>query len=292
MRIALSILVALCCPSTWAAAQEPSVQGSARTSVMTLTASTLTPTVSHFERMIVLMHQSKCEATKSFQPWLHAVANLVPGIQIGQIDIGAARSIATAFKVSEKRPGPAIKLFLRDNPKGKRIVDYKGPLEFDALLDWCKAVAAGRSHSLSAYGAEPPEPSASAQPGGKASGMSKLPEGVRSMAETMVRETRLQRILTERGGGRAEHYNRLVQERFAKIVGDEETDMEDKFAVQEANRRARNEVQEELLKDAPANIRAEVRAAVNLGDMGKGNTASSGGWTGTLNKESAKKDEL
>ena len=112
------------------------------------------------------------------------------------------------------------------------------------------------------------------------------------MAETMVRETRLQRILTERGGGRAEHYNRLVQERFAKIVGDEETDMEDKFAVQEANRRARNEVQEELLKDAPANIRAEVRAAVNLGDMGKGNTASSGGWTGTLNKESAKKDEL
>ena len=232
--------------------------------------------------MIVLMHQSKCEATKSFQPWLHAVANLVPGIQIGQIDIGAARSIATVFKGNDPA---AIKPSSRQ-PKGQAD---RG-LQRAARIRCAAGLVQGSRRavaSLSAYGAER-EPSASAA-GGKASGMSRLLE-VRHGGDDGSGDATAAHPDGARRWPRG-HYI-LVQERFAKIVGDEETDMEDKFAVQEANRRARNEVQEELLKDAPANIRAEVRAAVNLGDMGKGNTASSGGWTGTLNKESAKKDEL
>ena len=274
--------------------------GTAFTKVLKLSDLTLHPTVSRFAKMIVLMHDGTCEKTRMFQPWLHAVANMVPELPVGQVDVSQSRrALATAFKVETS---PIIKMFMRDNPKGKRIIDYKGPLDFDRVLEWTKAVAAGREHSSSAFGAEPPEAPGGAsraaaqqsQMGGKPSAMSQLPESVRMMAQTMVREQRLTRILKERGGGRAEHYQALVGQKYAKIVEDEGTDLEDKWAVQEANRRARSEVQEELLATAPANVRAEVEAEVNLGDMGADDgEARGGGYKGSLKTNGKKKkDEL
>ena len=77
----------------------------------------------------------------------------------------------------------------------------------------------------------------------EAGALDKLPPSVRAMAETMVREQRLQRILRDRGGGFAEKYEQLVSERYAAIMSEERLNADDKFVVQEANRRARDAVQ-------------------------------------------------
>ena len=84
---------------------------------------------------------------------------------------------------------------------------------------------------------------------------------------TMVRESRLQRILTKQGGGRVEMYDSMVAQRYMKLMKEESLDLSDKFGVQEVNRRARNEVREELLATAPEHIREEVEAEVSMGDM-------------------------
>ena len=96
--------------------------------------------------------------------------------------------------------------------------------------------------------------------------MGQLPESVRLMAQTMVRETRLQRILKQHGGGRAEHYDAMVATKYRELIEEEKTDLGDKFAVQEVNRRARDAVRTELMVDAPLHIREEVEADVSLGD--------------------------
>ena len=82
----------------------------------------------------------------------------------------------------------------------------------------------------------------------------------------MVRETRLQKLLKERGGGRYEQYTEMVAQRYNSIIAAEHTDTDDKFEVQEANRRARDQVREELLAEAPDYIKAEIEGEINMGD--------------------------
>ena len=48
---------------------------------------------------------------------------------------------------------------------------------------------------------------------------------------------------------------------------EEGTDLSDKFGVQEANRRARDQVREEILESAPEHIREEVESDVSMGDL-------------------------
>ena len=245
-----------------------------RARVRTMDAEMLQMAVGRHRRFIVWMHDGADAATKAFQPWLYAIANLVPHLPFGTIDLSQGRGaeVAEAFKVQSRLP--QIKLFVRDNPKGKRILDYTGPLEFDELFSWLQTVLNGQDHELSAYGVEPeggPEPVTPADggrnPGGARGGaMGQLPESVRLMAQTMVRETRLQRILKQHGGGRAEHYDAMVATKYRELIEEEKTDLGDKFAVQEVNRRARDAVRTELMVDAPLHIREEVEADVSLGD--------------------------
>ena len=231
--------------------------------MLQLDRTTLAPTVSRHKRMVIIMHDGASPALFKFQPWLFALTTLLPRLPIGKMDVsGEGKGVGAAFKVSGS---PAIKMFLRDNPSGKRIVDYSGPLEFDALLSWCRAAAADKDHEHSAPGFEPPE-HAKAQSKKGTNKLQQLPPSVRAMAETMVREQRLQRILRERGGGMGDKYEDLVSARYQQIVADEGTDTNDKFASQEANRRARDLVRAELLQSAPADVREEVEEDVHLGD--------------------------
>lgn len=260
--------------------------------------------VARHKRFMVVMHQNDATIA-AFQPWLFALANNVPGVPIGRLDVSTYPGVGQAFQVNGT--GPAIKLFQRQNKKGKRLIDYTGPLEFDPLLDWLEAVGADREHELSAWAVEPPEPpqpsggegSKSGSGGGRKNMMGALPESVRQMAETMVRETRLQRLLKEQGGGRLEQYDQMVHAQYQKLVQDEGTDMNDKWSVQEANRRARDLVRDEVLKEAPQFIKEEVLSDVNMGDMaqnakGDGHVgAIDGGGGGSAKKQSkGAKDEL
>ena len=263
--------------------------------VRDLDAKLLSYVVGREPKHLVLMYDGACAPTKAFQPWLYALANALPHLPMGQIDVNqSSRQVAEAFKVSTS---PQIKIFVRDNPVGERIVDYRGPLDYDALMGWCRALLAGESHELSSFGVEPPESPdvAKARAAGKAgrggSMMDKLPPSVRAMAETMVMETRLQKLLKERGGGRYEQYNEMVAQRYNGIVAEEGTDVDDKFEVQEANRRARDAVREELLKEAPDYIKAEIEGEINLGDMKNPEQASAAAGEGRKKKGKAK-DEL
>jgi len=160
-------------------------------------------------------------------------------------------------------------MFQRDSSAGERIIDYHGPLEFDALVEWCRALMAGREHLHSRRGYEPPEHAAATRASKEASKegneLNKLPKSVRAMAETMVREQRLQRVLKQRGGGMAEKYEVLVSERYKQIVAEEGTNVNDQFASQEANRRARDQVRDQLLSSAPSDIREDIEREVHLG---------------------------
>ena len=241
-----------------------------RARVRRLDADTLQQAVTKHRRFMVLMHDGADATTRAFQPWLFALANLLPQLPVGTIDLSDARGakIAEAFQVPSSQL-PTVKLLVRDNPAGQRIVDYRGPLEFDPLLEWIHAAMNDEAHELSAFGAEPPgsdDKSAASGGGAAGSAMSRLPESVRAMAATMIRETRLQRLLKQQGGGRVERYDQMVADRYRELIEEEGTDLDDKFAVQEANRRARDDVREELMKDAPVHVREEVEAEVSLGD--------------------------
>jgi len=220
-------------------------------------------------KAMVLMYEGSCTATAAFQPWLYALAQMIPGLPMGQLDVSgkAGAPIKSAFNVTAT---PIVKVFSRDNVKGERIIDYLGPLEFDSLYNWSSTMRAGNSHSLSAFGAEPPETPAMPLNGGSVRGgnaFDKLPAEVRKMASTMVRESRLQRMLKQQGQGRLEQYDRMVSRRYHEIMRQAETDLSDKYGVQEANRRARDEIREEILESAPAHIREEVEADVSMGDL-------------------------
>ena len=229
--------------------------------------------------MFVFMYDGDCNAASSFRPWLFALAQMVPNLAITRMDVSQEDGVVKdVFSVTRL---PQVKLFVRDNPVGERIIDYVGPLEFESLFGWCKAVLTGKQHALSKFGVEPRAAQGSGTPSGSAHGatgnggssgsaMDKLPESVRLMAMTMVRETRLQRVLTQQGGGRLERYDAMVANRYQDIVSREGIDAEDKFAVQEANRRARDMVREEILVTAPSHIRDEIENDVNMGDMAPG----------------------
>ena len=68
-------------------------------------------TINRFESMVVLMHDGS-EEIEAFQPWLYAIAQAVPKIRIGRINLkGTGATITHTFKI---RSVPAIKIFNRD----------------------------------------------------------------------------------------------------------------------------------------------------------------------------------
>ena len=262
-----------------------------RAHVREMTPEGLQSAVGKHRRFMVLFHDGADKVTTAFQPWLYALANLIPHVPLGRIDLSQKRGdeVAQAFRVAGTGV-PAVKLFIRDNPKGQRIINYRGPLDFDKVLDWARAAIDGKEHALSAFGYEPEGADAKEEAAKKAaadSPMSKLPESVRLMAQTMVRETRLQRILKQQGGDRAARYDQMVAQKYAELIQEEKTDLNDKFAVQEANRRARDEVRELLMNDAPVHIREEIEADVSLGDAANQMGGGGGGGHGDIEQKAS-----
>ena len=190
-----------------------------RASVKELDARSLQRIVAKHRRFIVMMHFGDDEATRAFQPWLFAIANMVPEIPIGRVDLSSKErgaEMAGAFQVPSG--ATQLKLFIRDKPKGERIVDYRGPLQFEPLLGWVRAAISGEEHEHSAPGVEPPS-SGAEPPRGGGGMMNKLPESVRTTAKTMIMESRLQKILRQQGGGKVEQYDVMVGRRYEEVPG-------------------------------------------------------------------------
>lgn len=234
--------------------------------IRVLDANTLQKLSARSDKMLVVMYSGSCLETKAFQPWLYALANLMPSLPVGIVDVARdGGMVAKSFNVSNP---PVIKLFQRKAAPGKRLINFMGPMQFDGLFEWCKVVAAGDEHPLSEYGQEPAE-HPEGHPGRPKSGsvMNKLPDGVRKMAETMVKENRLRNVLKERSEGKFEQYEALVSQEFRRIMSEDNVNADDKFGIQEVNRKARDIVREMILKTAPEHIRAEIEREVNMGDV-------------------------
>ncbi len=233
--------------------------------------------VSRFPQVVVLMHNGSAEV-QAFQPWLYALAQAVPKLRFTRIHVGGeARAVRNAFRVATL---PSVKIFQRDHEAGKRISDYTGPpLDFDEMLEWCEAVAAGREHRHSQPAYEPPikqdgegGPTAAAPRAGSSGGSKKkggVPDSVRLMSETMVKETRLMRILEQQGPEATRRYQGRLSYLFQKILDDEGITQEESFKVQDANRRARDQTREEFMTGAPEDLIQEVERPVLLGAKAK-----------------------
>ena len=259
--------------------------GSAPT-VLELTHDTMLGALNRHRRIVVLMYRGKkCKASRLFQPWLFALAHRLPGVQFARVDATEGEgSIADAFGVTSS---PTIKAFQRTKPKGERVTDYTGPVDFDSLLEWGEAIADDKVHRYSAVGIEPGggggggdgdsdgdgsrdagDGTAAGDPPPTAARAKGMPESVRRMAETMVREKRLQRLLAARGAEASEAYSRRVTARYEELAAAAGVDPQrtaDQFSVQELNRRARDLVRDEVLAEAPDEVRREVLAEVNVG---------------------------
>ena len=267
--------------------------GSAPT-VLELTHDTMLGALNRHRRIVVLMYRGKkCKASRLFQPWLFALAHRLPGVQFARVDATEGEgSIADAFGVTSS---PTIKAFQRTKPKGERVTDYTGPVDFDSLLEWGEAIADDKVHRYSAVGIEPGSSGGGDDGGGGGGGgdggggdgsrdagdgtaagdppptaarAKGMPESVRRMAETMVREKRLQRLLAARGAEASEAYSRRVTARYEELAAAAGVDPQrttDQFSVQELNRRARDLVRDEVLAEAPDEVRREVLAEVNVG---------------------------
>lgn len=146
-------------------------------------------------------------------------------------------------------------------------------------------IGIGLEHKLSQPAYEPPTPETdqlrAAKKGMKGAAVldkdgkvkAGVPEEVRMMAETMVREQRLQRLFDERDpAGKHDMYKKYqgrVAHVYTEIVEAEGIDVNNQFTVQDANRRARSKVQGEVLTGAPADVVAEFNREVNLGGKSK-----------------------
>lgn len=246
-------------------------------SVLEVDAAGLQHVVSRTKRVVVFMYDgAACETSHLFQPWLHAIAQRLPSLTFARVDMSNSTgtpAIAEYFGVAAGSKSPQVKAMMRDNEPGQRVLNYLGPIEFEPFLAWSTAVLDGLPHDFSELGYEPPVDeerwSQEEEKRRAKNAMNNLPDAVREMAETMVKEGRLKRVLEELG--KVDEYEAQVSETFKAIVKENNIDTKsDTYATQEANRLARNLVRKKLLNYAPPHVREIVDADVTLGD---GNSA-------------------
>eukprot|EP00967_Tisochrysis_lutea_P017374 scaffold19689_cov31-Tisochrysis_lutea.AAC.8 len=246
---------------------------SQQVSVLEVDAAGLQHVVSRTKRVVVFMYDGEeCERAHLFQPWLHAIAQRLPSLTFARVDISNSTgtpAIAEYFGVELGSGSPKVKAMIRDADPGKRVINYLGPIEFEPFLEWSAAVLDDLPSSMSEPGYEPPvdeeRRSREEEKRRARNAMNNLPSGVKEMAETMVKESRLKRVLEEMG--KIDEYEAQVSHAFKSIVKENNINTEkDTYATQEANRLARNLVRERLLNYAPPHIREHVDAEVTLGD--------------------------
>lgn len=257
-------------------------------SVLEVDAAGLQHVVSRTKRVVVFMYDGEaCTTSHLFQPWLHAIAQRLPSLTFARVDMSNSTGtpeIAEYFGVAAGSKSPQVKAMMRENEPGQRVINYLGPIEFEPFLAWSTAVLDGIPHDFSELGYEPSvdeeRRSQEEEKRRAKNAMNSLPDAVREMAETMVKEGRLKRVLEEMG--KVDDYEAQVSETFKGIVRENNIDTKaDSYATQEANRLARNLVRKKLLNYAPPHVREIVDADVTLGD---GN--------GAMPPKAARKDEL
>jgi hypothetical protein len=93
--------------------------------------------------VVVLLHAPGCERAESFVPTLSRIAEKVPGLAYGRIDVaqgGSGDGLATKFGV--QLGAPSLRAMFRNAPPHQRMLEYRGPPTYEAVLPWAEAVGA------------------------------------------------------------------------------------------------------------------------------------------------------
>lgn len=92
------------------------------------------------DKAVILMHSTGCARAAEFAPTLATIAQAVPGLAFGQVALTADDSAAKAHGILAG--APALKAFFRNAPPPRRMLEYRGPPSFEAVLEWARAVDA------------------------------------------------------------------------------------------------------------------------------------------------------
>ncbi|EOD40585.1 hypothetical protein EMIHUDRAFT_222705 [Emiliania huxleyi CCMP1516] len=95
------------------------------------------------EKVVLLLHTRGCHRAESFSPTLASVAERVPGLEFARLSLEPdATDTGGGFAKGVEAGRPMLKAFFRNAPPGKRVLEYAGPPNEAAVLEWARAVDA------------------------------------------------------------------------------------------------------------------------------------------------------
>jgi hypothetical protein len=92
------------------------------------------------DKVVILMHAGPCQRADEFAPRLAEIADRVPSMAYGRIDVNAEPKMAVPSSGGVLEGAPALKAFFRNAPPGKRVLEYSGPPTSEAVLEWVSAI--------------------------------------------------------------------------------------------------------------------------------------------------------
>lgn len=138
----LALMALLLLPSTRCQTTPAPAEAATRATprVAELDVSGMQKLVMAHNKVVLLMHATGCERAAEFAPTLERIARDVPSLTFGRIDVEADEKAAVATGKGVSKGAPALRAFFRNAPPSRRVLEYRGPPTFDAVVEWAKAV--------------------------------------------------------------------------------------------------------------------------------------------------------
>jgi len=90
------------------------------------------------DKVVVLMHSPNCPKAASFAPTLDAIAESLPNLAYGRVDV--SQPGFQQWRIEEGEP-PSLRAFFRNAPPQYRILEYGGPPTRDPAEAWCRGIS-------------------------------------------------------------------------------------------------------------------------------------------------------
>lgn len=93
------------------------------------------------DKAILLLYATPSPRADEFVPTLQEIAQRIPGLPFGKIDVKSDQKIVVSFAAGIEPSAPALRAFFKNAPPGKRVLEYRGPPTLESVLAWAQAVA-------------------------------------------------------------------------------------------------------------------------------------------------------
>ena len=93
-----------------------------------------------YDKFVLLMHVKGCSRAEEFMPTMETIAAAVPNLAYGRVSTEAHPETRVAASTGVMLGAPALKAFFRNAPPKRRVLEYAGPPQLEAVLAWARAV--------------------------------------------------------------------------------------------------------------------------------------------------------